>query len=92
MWKSRGVVLAPKPYLRSVRIDWDAVEEGDVYPFDIPAIAFLDRIDFHPDVTFLVGENGSGKSTLIEAIATCAEQAGRVVASPTEARAILGLS
>ena len=61
--------LEAKPYLRSIRIDWDAVEEGDVYPFDIPAIASIDAIDFHPEVTFLVGENGSGKSTLIEAIA-----------------------
>ena len=29
----------------------------------------LDRLAFHPRVTFLVGENGSGKSTLIEALA-----------------------
>jgi predicted ATPase len=28
-----------------------------------------DRLLFHPNVTFFVGENGSGKSTLIEAIA-----------------------
>ncbi|MCB0687079.1 MAG: AAA family ATPase [Saprospiraceae bacterium] len=39
------------------------------YPYDIPAISAIDRIDFHPDVTFLVGENGSGKSTIIEALA-----------------------
>ena len=31
----------------------------------------LDGLDFHPQVTFLVGENGSGKSTLLEAIAIC---------------------
>ncbi|WP_318460481.1 AAA family ATPase [Photobacterium leiognathi] len=29
----------------------------------------MDFIEFHPDVTFFVGENGAGKSTLIEAIA-----------------------
>ncbi len=39
------------------------------YPFNIPAIKGLESLDFHPDVTFFVGENGSGKSTLIEAIA-----------------------
>lgn len=39
------------------------------YPFNIPAIKDLQSLDFHPDVTFFVGENGSGKSTLIEAIA-----------------------
>jgi predicted ATPase len=26
-------------------------------------------MNFHPDVTFFVGENGSGKSTVLEAIA-----------------------
>jgi predicted ATPase len=29
----------------------------------------LDRLPFHPKVTFLVGENGAGKSTLLEALA-----------------------
>ncbi len=39
------------------------------YPFSIPAIADLDNMEFHEDVTFFVGENGSGKSTALEAIA-----------------------
>lgn len=39
------------------------------YPFSLPVIAKLDKIAFHPAVTFLVGENGAGKSTLLEAIA-----------------------
>ena len=29
----------------------------------------LDRLPFHPNVTFLIGENGAGKSTLLEALA-----------------------
>ena len=29
----------------------------------------LQRLEFHPAVTFFIGENGSGKSTLLEAIA-----------------------
>lgn len=33
-------------------------------------------MDFHPDVTFLVGENGSGKSTLLEAIASSMQIGG----------------
>lgn len=47
----------------------DKVESFDAYPFNLPAVRNLDRIDLHPAVTFLVGENGSGKSTLLEAIA-----------------------
>ncbi len=39
------------------------------YPFDLPVVRNLDRLRFHPKVTYLVGENGSGKSTLIEALA-----------------------
>ena len=53
----------------SARIDWERVPDRNAYPFGLPAISKIDRIDFHPEVTFLVGENGSGKSTLIEALA-----------------------
>ena len=45
--------------------DWNSA----IYPFNLPALKGLDRLEFHPKVTFLVGENGSGKSTLIEALA-----------------------
>lgn len=69
--------MTPRPYIKSISfiepkskttqqvesIDWS------VFPFNIPAINDLDKIEFHPDVTFLVGENGSGKSTVLEAIA-----------------------
>lgn len=58
-----------KPYLRSIALKRDDVPGWDEYPFSIPAVKALHTIEFHPDVTFLVGENGSGKSTLIEAIA-----------------------
>ncbi|WP_217903418.1 AAA family ATPase [Flectobacillus sp. BAB-3569] len=39
------------------------------YPFNIPALSGLTKLQLHPQVTFFVGENGTGKSTLIEAIA-----------------------
>jgi predicted ATPase len=45
---------------------------GAGWPFNLPAIRSLaerERLEFHPAVTFFVGENGSGKSTLLEAIA-----------------------
>ena len=45
------------------------VPSFDAYPFSLPAIRHLDLLEFHPAVTFIVGENGSGKSTLLEAIA-----------------------
>ena len=58
-----------KPYLLrasfrpGVEIDYDA------YPFRIPAVRELGHIEFHPNVTFFVGENGSGKSTVLEGLA-----------------------
>lgn len=47
----------------------EKVESFDSYPFCLPAVRSLETIDFHPNVTFFVGENGSGKSTLLESIA-----------------------
>lgn len=47
----------------------DRVESFDRYPFSLPAVKGLDRLELHPKMTILVGENGSGKSTLLEAIA-----------------------
>lgn len=39
------------------------------FPFDLPAVQGVERVDFAPAVTLLAGENGSGKSTLLEALA-----------------------
>jgi len=61
--KQRG-----RPYLREVSLRREEAPGGG-YPFDLPAVSGLEKLTFHPDVTFLVGENGSGKSTLLEAIA-----------------------
>jgi predicted ATPase len=61
--------LAPKPYLREISLKRDQIASYDAYPFNLPAVHRLDRLEFHPDVTFIIGENGSGKSTLLEAIA-----------------------
>lgn len=61
--------MEAKPYLREVSLKRDQVADAAGYPFNIPAVRELDGLEFHPDVTFFVGENGSGKSTVLEAIA-----------------------
>ena len=58
-----------RPYLRETQLKRENIENFDIYPFCIPAVKELESLEFHPDVTFFVGENGTGKSTLIEAIA-----------------------
>jgi predicted ATPase len=60
-------MLKAKPFLRSIHLTDGFDKES--YPFTIPAVAHLDNMHFHEDVTFFVGENGSGKSTVLEAIA-----------------------
>lgn len=61
--------MNPRPYLKSIQFKNPDEIDWSVYPFAIPAINDLDKIEFHSDVTFFVGENGSGKSTALEAIA-----------------------
>ena len=56
-------------YVRSVALCVNEVPSFDVYPFSIPAVRNLGELQFHPNVTFLVGENGSGKSTIVESLA-----------------------
>ncbi|PAJ75568.1 AAA family ATPase [Pseudoalteromonas sp. NBT06-2] len=62
--------LNAKPYLQGIDLKRDKIENMEDFPFSIPTIKGLDYLEFHPDVTFFVGENGAGKSTLIEAIAS----------------------
>jgi predicted ATPase len=58
-----------KPYLIDITLLRDSIPSFDEYPFCLPAIRDLRTLEFHPDVTFFIGENGTGKSTLMEAIA-----------------------
>lgn len=56
-------------YLRTMQLLREEVPGFGSYPFNLPAVAELERLEFHPKVTYIVGENGMGKSTLLEAIA-----------------------
>lgn len=58
-----------KPYLISASFNPDVPINFKSYPFNIPAVRDIEQIEFHPCVTFFVGENGSGKSTVLEALA-----------------------
>lgn len=58
-----------KPYLMDITLMRERVPAWDEYPFCLPVVRTLHTLQFHPDVTFFVGENGMGKSTLLEAIA-----------------------
>lgn len=58
-----------KPHLLSARFRPDSDIDWEAWPFCIPAVRDIDKLAFHPNVTFLAGENGSGKSTLMEALA-----------------------
>lgn len=57
------------PFLHSAKLRPGVEPDLAVHPFNIPAVQQIGDIDFHPNVTFLVGENGAGKSTVLEAIA-----------------------
>lgn len=57
-------------YLLELQLLREKIPFFDEYPFSLPVIHNLDKLTFHPAVTFIVGENGTGKSTLLEAIAT----------------------
>lgn len=63
------MAMRTAPYLQRARFHPEARVAYNEHPFNIPAVREIDCIEFHPNVTFLVGENGSGKSTVLEAIA-----------------------
>ena len=62
------------PHLRAVVRKAVPLSDGseEVFPFSVPIIRHLERLEVGQPITFLVGENGSGKSTLLEAIALAA--------------------
>ncbi|KOA19811.1 chromosome partition protein Smc [Clostridium homopropionicum DSM 5847] len=63
------VIFQNNQYLRSIELKRESINSFREYPFCLPSIKHLKSLEFHPKVTFIVGENGSGKSTILEAIA-----------------------
>src|SRR5579862_3015647 len=63
--------MISRQYLVDMRLKSEGVDSFEKYPFSLSAVRPLrrKRLEFHPAVTFFIGENGSGKSTLLEAIA-----------------------
>ncbi|MCW8283777.1 MULTISPECIES: AAA family ATPase [Agrobacterium] len=45
------------------------LDGSNVYPFSVPALRHLQRLEFKTPITFFAGNNGSGKSTLLEGLA-----------------------
>lgn len=61
--------MIEKQYINYFEILRDNIADKNSYPFNIPALQSISRVELHPNVTFIIGENGTGKSTLLEAIA-----------------------
>jgi predicted ATPase len=61
--------MISRQYISEISLKREEVESFDRYPFSLSAVRPLETLEFHPAVTFFIGENGSGKSTLLEAIA-----------------------
>jgi predicted ATPase len=67
-------LAADTPHLHLKSITFHPFSEAQGFPFNLPLVQALDKLEFTTPVTFFVGENGTGKSTLLEAIA-CAVDA-----------------
>jgi predicted ATPase len=65
----RKPINRPGPYLLHVELRRERMGAVDQFPYTLPALRGLEKLAFHPKVTFFVGENGTGKSTLLEAVA-----------------------
>jgi len=56
-------------YVKRVFLNEHLISSYDQFPLSLPVMKNLHEIEFHPNVTYIVGENGMGKSTLLEGIA-----------------------
>ena len=56
-------------FIHSLSVEPPSAAAAADFPFSVPAVRHLEKLELHPKVTFFIGENGSGKSTLLEGIA-----------------------
>ncbi len=61
--------MIEKQYINHFEIVREKIADSNSYPFNIPALKNITKVELHPNVTFIIGENGTGKSTLLEALA-----------------------
>src|SRR5690242_14124934 len=57
------------PFIKTLELVRERIEQPNEYPYNIPAVKALNRLEIHPKVTFFIGENGTGKSTILESLA-----------------------
>ncbi len=62
-------VIDAKYFVIQLELLRERVPDFGQYPFSLPAIRWLEKLELDPKVTYFVGENGTGKSTLLEAVA-----------------------
>ncbi len=68
-------------FVEAFELKREEITDWNTYPFNIPCIQKMERVELHPAVTFFVGENGSGKSTLLEAMAVRSRLSARKAAA-----------
>jgi len=56
-------------FIQSIELKTEKIDSFEKYPFNLDVVKNLDKINFHKNVTFILGENWSWKSTLLEALA-----------------------
>ncbi len=56
-------------YIKKISLKKEFIPSYKIYPLNLPVVKRFSELEFHPNVTFIVGENGMGKSTLLEGLA-----------------------
>jgi predicted ATPase len=56
-------------FIKRVSLKNELISSYNQFLLSLPVIGNFQKIFFHPNVTYLIGENGMGKSTLLEGIA-----------------------